>query len=190
MAEHLYIVRYAVEHQSVSPSLLIGGQQMDILRESEPLDVAVIFTGLGGQHIAVFPSVGAGSEEGDVGGGVVRQVIGLDEDGVSVHIHIPHKIEGVRLRVVVAIVTFYDLAILVPQGSAVPEHGHAILGVIVQIPGSQRVLVLVLKLDESATELRQILIDQIVKAVTAQDGVVLDDLNIAESVDYVLVDIP
>ena len=89
-----------------------------------------------------------------------------------------------------AVIALDDLAVLVAQGTAVPEHGHTVLGVIVQVSGTQGVPVLVPKLDQRASELSEVLVDEIVEALAAEHCVVLNDLDVAECVYNILVDIP
>ena len=169
---------------------MVLGQDVDILRESKLLQSPFVDSGHGRKHVVVFPSVGAGAESGDVGAGVVVQIICLDEDGVCVHVDIIREAECLELRIVVAVIALDDLAVLVPQGSSATEHGHTVLGVIVQVRGPKRVTVLVAKLHQRPPELCEILVYIIIQTLAAEHSVVLDDLDIAESVDHVLVHIP
>ena len=163
---------------------------MDIAGERELLQIPFIDAGHRGKHIVVPPRVGACSENSDVGTCVVVQVISLHEDGVRVHVDIVRESECLEFGVIATVIALDDLSVFVPQGSTATEHGHTVFGVIVQIRGSQRVAVLVAKLDQRASELRQTLIDKVIQALAAQHGVVLDDLDVAECVDHVLVHIP
>ncbi len=88
------------------------------------------------------------------------------------------------------VITLDDLSVFVTHGPSATEHGDTILGVIVQIRGPERVAVLVAKLHQRPPELCEILVYIIIQTLAAKHGVVLDDLDIAESVDHVLVHIP
>ena len=190
MAKHLHIVRNPVIYQGVSPCLLVLGKNMHVPEERELFQSPLVKTGLRRKHVVVPPCVGAGSESGYVRACVVVQIISLHKYRVSVHVDVVRETERLELGIVMAVIALDDLAVLVAQGTAVPEHGHTVLGVIVQVSGTQGVPVLVPKLDQRASELSEVLVDEIVEALAAEHCVVLNDLDVAESVYNILVDIP
>ena len=129
-------------------------------------------------------------EHRNPGFSVVVQRPRLHKDGVGEHVDIAIEIEALYLGIVSPLNTLDELSVLVLEGSSTGKGGYAVLGVVIKVPGPKCVLVLVLKLDNSATELGEILIDQIVELVTAQNRAVLDDLDMTYRLDNIIVDIP
>ena len=52
------------------------------------------------------------------------------------------------------------------------------------------IAVLVKQLDQGTTELRQVIVDEVIQTVAGKDGPVLDDLYIAIGIDYAHIDVP
>ncbi len=188
--EHLDIVQSPVVNESVRPSFLILRQYVHLSEESELLKIPFIQPGLGRQHIVVLPRIGSCPESSGVGAGVVIQIISLHENGVGVHIDVIREAESLELGIIMAVVALDDLTVLVTQSTAVPEHSHTVLGVIVQVFGTQGVAILVAELHQRSPELGEALVDQVNKAFAAEHRVVLDDPDIAERVDHIPVDVP
>ena len=190
MTEHLHFITGAVVDQRVGPGLLTLGQKMDVGGEGEFINVSLIEASLGREHVVVLPGIGAGAERGTVGFGVVAEKIRLHEHRVRVHVDIVRERERAELGEIRPFDTLDDLAVLVTQGSSATENRDTVLRVVVQIPCPERVAVLVPKLHQRASELREVLVDQVIQTLAAEHRAVLDDLDIAEGVDHIRVDVP
>ena len=163
---------------------------MDGFVEQEYLPVPVIPPGVGAQHVLILPCNRAEAESGEIGIGVIFKLLSLHENRVRVHVDSTGESEGADLGVVGAVLAFDDLSVLVLHRSTAPECRHTVLGVVVEVSGAESILLLVLKLDQGTAELGQILIDEIIELVAAQNGLVLDDADIAECLYEIGVDIP
>ena len=190
IAEHLGIIESPVVDQGIGPSLLVPCQEMHVPGEIEKLRLLVIGAGVGGQHILSPPGMRACTKYGHRSLCVEVQVVRLDKHRVGVHVDIPVETESLRLGVITAHVTLDDLAVLVPERTAVTEHGHTVTGVVVQIHGAQGIPVLVLKLDQGSPELSQAGADVIIQIITRQDGLVLEDTDMTDGLDDIGIDIP
>ena len=188
--EHLDVVQPPVVNESVRPCFLILRKDVHLSEESELLKIPLIQPGLRRQHVVVLPRIGSGPESSGVRAGVVVQVVSLHEYGVSVHVDVVREAESLEFGIIMAVVALDDLTVFVTQCSAVPEHCHTVLGVIVQVFGTQGVAIFVTELHQRSPELGEALVDQVNKAFTAEHRVVLDNPDIAEGVDHVPVDVP
>ncbi len=77
------------------------------------------------------------------------------------------------------------LSVGTAHGGSSTEHGHAVLGIVVQDFRTQHVLLLVPKLHESAPELRKVVIHKIIQLVAGQLRVTLQETDMPHTVDYV-----
>ena len=158
---------------------------MDIPPEEEELPAAVVPAVVGRQHIVVLPHVGGIAEIGGIQVGAVLQAGSLDERGIGIHVHRVVEDEEIGLGVVGTVIALDDLAVLVAHGTAVLEHGHGVLGIVVQVAGAQGVVVLVFQLHQGAPELGQVFIYHILKRFALETGAVLDNLHMPHGVDDV-----
>ena len=94
------------------------------------------------------------------------------------------------LGVVGAVEALDNLTVLVFHRGSVLEDCDGILGVVVEVVGPQRVLVLVFELDQRAAELRHILVHHILQGLAPEGCPVLDDAYVTYRIDDVGVDIP
>ena len=163
---------------------------MDPLVEEEDLAQAVIPAAIGREHVVLLPGEGFVPERSHVVPGIIDQFGGFHEHRIREHVHPFGKGKQLGFGIVGSGLAFDNLPVLVPHGSAVAENGHGVTGVIIQIMRSQRVPVLVLQLDERAAELCQVFINQIIQFVAGKNGLVLDDLYIADGIDDLVVHVP
>ena len=163
---------------------------MDIPVEEKLFPSAVIPSGIGREHRIVLPGIGTRSENGNVGPGIIFNPRGLDKDAVSKHIDIRHEGEQLDFGIICPRQAFDYLAVGGAHRAASPEHGHTVLGIVVQIPGPQHIAVLVLKLHKVAPELCEVILYEICELVAGQLGIVLENLHVAHCLDDIGVDIP
>ena len=163
---------------------------MDILHESEHFRGTVVRASIRGEHIIPPPSMRPRAEYRDRSLSVKVKVICLDEHGVGVHVDIAEKTESLCLRVVPSNIALDDLAILIPERPSVTEDGDTICCVIVQVPRPERVPVFILKLYQTASELRETTADIIIQIITRENSPVLDDPHMTNSLDDIGIDIP
>ena len=163
---------------------------MDIISKEEKLPASVIPSTIGGKHIVVLPDIGRKTEGGKIQIGLIHQFLCLDENRVREHIHIILKCEFLDLGIIRTVAAFDDLTILVTHSSSVHKHCHRVLRIIVQMPGPQRIMILVRKLYHRASELRKIIIDEILEIVAGQNGLLLKDADIAPGINYLGLHIP
>ena len=163
---------------------------MDISGEEELLSRPVIHSGVCGEHLVVLPGIYWGIESGQLQIRVERHIIRPHENGIHVHIHAADELERLDLGIVCSVRAFYDLPVLVPHRGSVLEYGHGVLGIVVQVSGPERVVVLVLQLHHASAELRPVLVHEVIQFVTAKDGLVLEDLYVAVRIDQGCVHVP
>ena len=162
IAEHFSIFRVPEIFQRIRPSLLILSQQMDVIIKKEYFFGSVVPPGISRQHILFLPCVSPFAESRKTLVGIIFKMICLYEYGVGEHIHVPIEKESLYLRIISTHVPFYDLATLVPERPPISEYGDAILSVVIQIIRPQSILLLILKLNESATKLRKVILNIVV----------------------------
>ena len=163
---------------------------MDVFCESEQLRRPIVGSRIGSQHIIPSPGIGSGSEHSHRSLSVVVKGIRLDEHRIGVHVDIFVKPEKLDLGVVTTHVTLDYLAILVPERATIPENGHTIFCVVVQVGGPEGILLLILKLDQRSAELSQAAADVIIEFVTRQGSVILKNAHMTDGLDNLPVNIP
>ena len=163
---------------------------MHTVGKEEQFPRPVVPAGVGRKHVVFFPGIGPAAEGGETPVGIVGQAGRLDEDRVGEHVDIVRESEQLDLRVIGTRLALNDLAILVLHGATALEHGDAVPGVVIQVTGAEHVVVLVFQLDECPAEFSQVPVDIISKVVTRQDGLVLEDLDMANGLDQLLVNPP
>ena len=163
---------------------------MDVILEKEYLLSSVIPAAVGGKHVLVLPCICPLTECCKVVVRLIYQTICLDEDRVCKHVHIVLECECAYLRVICSRAAFNDLAVLVPHGSSVHEDSHRVFCIIVQMSGPQGIMIFIGKLDHRASELRKILIYKILKIITCQNGLFLQNAHMSPRIDYLALDIP
>ena len=190
MSQQFNVVGQPVEEQRIGPTFLGLVHHMDPLVEEEDLAQAVIPAAIGREHVVLLPGEGFVPERSHVVPGIIDQFGGFHEHRIREHVHPFGKGKQLGFGIVGSGLAFDNLPVLVPHGSAVAENCHGVTGVIIQIMRSQRVPVLVLQLNERAAELRQVFINQIIQFVAGKNGLVLDDLYIADGIDDLVVHVP
>ena len=163
---------------------------MNVIPEEEHLTPPVVPPSIGGKHILVLPCIRTVSELRKVPVRLVRESCRLHKDGVSEHVHIVYKSEELYLGLVAPCLALDYLPVLVFHGAAAPEHGDTVLGVVVQIPGPEDIVVLVPELHHITAEFGKVPVYMVYHLFTLQFSLFLDYLHIADSVYYLRVDIP
>ena len=163
---------------------------MHVPTEEEEAVPAVVPAGSGGQHILIFPDIGLIAKGREIALGLIDQGSRLDENRVGEHIDIVLKSEHLDFGVVGAVLAFNQLSVLVAHRAAVGKDGDAVLGVVVQVTGTQHIVVFVLQLHQRTPELSQILVHPIHQFVAGQLSAFLQDFHMADSVDIAFVHIP
>ena len=163
---------------------------MDIVIEKKELPVAVVPARVRRKHIPVLPGICLGAEDRAVLVRVVDYARGPDEYAVSEHVDVVGEGEGLERGVISSAEALDDLTVLVPHRPASFEYGDAVLGVVVQKPGSQEVAVLVLELHERSPELGKVLVYEIDHTVAGQDCGLLEYLHVAYRLDLLDVHVP
>ena len=190
LPQHFHVVQGTAVVERIGPGFLVLGQQVHVPPEEEQLLVPVVPAVIGGEHVVVLPHVGPVAEIGRIQVAAVFQAGGFHEGRVHVHVHLVVEHEQAGLGIIGTVQALDDLPVLVPHGRSVLENGDGILGVVVQIARAEGILVLVLELDESAAEFREVVIHDILQGFGGQPGPVLDDLHMAHGVDDVGRDVP
>ena len=190
LPQHFHVIDGAVVVERIGPCFLVLREQVHVPSEEEQFLVPVVPAVVGGEHVVVLPHVGPIAEIGRIQVAAVFQAGGLHEGGVHVHVHLVVEHEQPGLGVVGTVQTLDDLPVLVPHGRAVLEDGDGVLGIIVQVPRAEGILVLVLELDDAAAELRQVVVHHVLERARSQPGPVLDDLDMPHGVDDVRRDVP
>ena len=190
VAVHIDGHREAVEEERIGPSLLRRGQSVHVAFKEEEVARAVVPAGTGGEHIILLPGIERLREGRQRGVRVVDQPGRLDEDRVGEHIDLVDEGKDLDAGIVGAVDTFDDLAFVVAHRTALLKDGDGILRVEIQEAGTQQVAFLVGKLDEGAAEFGAVLVDDVVEFVAGQHRLILKDLDVAESVDQVAVEVP
>ena len=176
--------------QGIRPGFLVFREQVDVFAEHEQLPAAVVPAVVGAEHLVVLPHVGGVAE---VGGGKVAAVFqagGFHERGVHVHVHLVVEHEQVCLGVVGAVEALDYLSVLVTHGRAILENGYGVLGVVVQVAGAQRVVLLVFQLHQRAAELGHVLVHDILQGFAGEPCLVLDNAHVSHGIDDVGAHVP
>ena len=163
---------------------------MDAAAEEEQFPAPVIPAVVRRKHVIVLPHVGSVAEIGGGKVGPVFQAGCLDEGGIQIHVHLVVENEQVGLGIVGAVEAFDYLAVFVAHRCAVLEDGHRILCIVVQIAGTQGVVVLVLELHQITTEASHVVVHHILKRCARKPRAVLDYAHMADGVDNVGVHVP
>ena len=190
VAEHVDRHLEAVEIEAVGPGFLRRGQAVDVAFEEKEVPRTVVPAPAGGEHVVVAPGVEVGHEGREGSLAVVEQVLRPDEDRIREHVDVVEERKELDAGVVGAVDALDDLAVLILHGAALLEDGDAVAGVEVEKAGAEKIAFLVGQLDDRTAELGEILVDQVVELVARQDGLVLEDLDMAEGLDIVAVEVP
>ena len=158
--------------------------------EKELFPAPVILSVVGREHLVVLPGIDRRVERSPLLVSIVRQVLRLDKNGIHIHVHAADELEGLCLGVVGSVQALDDLAVLIAHGGSVLENGHGVFCIIVKVTRPQRVVLLVLQLHHASAELSPVFIYIVIQLVTAQDGLVLQDLHVSERVYYSVVNVP
>ena len=163
---------------------------MHIIGKEEKLPASVIPSSVGRKHIVILPCIGRKTECSQIEFGLINKFPRLDKYGIREHVHIILESELLDLRIICSVAALNDLSVLVTHGSAIHKHGHRVLGVIIQMPGPQRIMILVGKLNHRTSELSEILIDQICKIVTREYRLILKDAHLSPRINNLCLHIP
>ena len=163
---------------------------MDIVPEQENLASAVIPAAIGRKHIVILPSIRVEPERRHIGPGIIDDGSGLHEHRIREHIHPVIERERPYLGIVSTCAAFDYLPLGVLHRTAVEENRHTVLRVVVQMLGTQHIPVLVLELHQCTPELSQVPVNVISQPVSRQHRLVLKNLHIADSVDFIGTHIP
>jgi len=163
---------------------------MDIIREKEKFLPFIIPSSGGRKHVHILPHVCRGGKGSKILFRLIYQSICLDEYRVGKHIHIVSKCEFLHFGLIHTATALYDLTVLIPHGTSMHKHSYRVLRIIIQMPGPQRVMILVSQLYGRAPELRQIHIDKICKLVTGKNRLILKYADIAPCVNDLRLHIP
>ena len=172
-----------MEEKAVAPPLLILGHHMDVLGEEKQFICPVIPTAVGGQHIVLMPGIRPETECSEILVGFIFETSGLHKDGIREHVHVIVEGKSLYLGIICSGPALDYLSVLVPHRAAIHKDSHGILRIIIKMAGTQGVVVLVGKLDNRSPELSKILIHQIRKFLTGQNGLVLKYAHIAPRLD-------
>ena len=190
LSKHLDIRSVAIEEQRVAPSLLTVRHDMNIVPEKEHLIIPVIPSAVCRQHILILPGVGIEAEGRKILRRVICQGVSLDKYRVCEHVHLILECELLQFGIICSIHTLDYLSILVTHRTTLAEHCHRVLGVIVKMTGTERIVILVSQLDYRTSELSQVGIYQISELVTLENGLLLKDAHMSPRLDHTGVDIP
>ena len=177
-----------VEH--IAPGIVRRVEHEHVVGEVDHLVRAVIPARIGAQESVAAPHVGIPSE---IGLPLLREVahrLRLDLDRIEEEFRALFEREEPLLAVVGTLAAFDDAAVLVFERAAVLEHGHAVLRVVGQAVGTERVAVLVDQLDDLAAELGPALVDPVLHLLAFEHGLVLDQLHVAEGLDELGIYVP
>ena len=194
--EHLGIVEQVgrpvvlVVIDFIGPGVIIRVEHEHVVVVVKDLVLAVIPAAVGPQETLVPPGVGVLSEVGFLLFGEIAERLGLDLDRVHIDFHALFEGEESFLAVIGPSAALDDIAVLVLECAAVLEDGHAVLGVVYQFRGAQRVAVLVEEFHQRAAELRLAVIDPVEHLLALEHRVVLDDLHVAVGLDELGVHVP
>ena len=163
---------------------------MHIAEETEGLRLAIIDSRIGGEHVVVLPGIQRLLEIRPLQVRMIEQALGTHEHRIREHVDLVLKGEQADLGVIGPLPALYDLALGIPHGRPALKHGHAVLGIVVQVPGAELVPVLVGQLHQGAPELGHIPVYQIVHAVAVEHRVLLHDLDVAPGLEKVGIHVP
>ena len=163
---------------------------MNLVCKEEQLNSPVVPSGFGREHVFVLPSIGIASESRKIIIRFIDEIIRLYENRIGEHIHIPVESELLYLRIISSVYALDDLAIFVTHGSTFAEHSYRVLRIIVEISGSQYVMIFVLQLDKSTSELGKIFINQICKLIACEDCLILKNADISPCINETGIHIP
>ena len=155
---------------------------MHVAAEEVQFLLPVVPAVVGAEHFVLLPHIRSKAE---VGGGKVTPVLqagGFHEGGVHIHVHLVVEHKQAGLGIIGAVQALYHLPVLVPHGCTVLEHGHGVLGVVVQVAGAQGVLLLVFQLHQVTAELGHVLVHHVLQGFTGKLGLVLDDTHVPHGV--------
>ena len=188
--EHLHVGCVPVEIEGIAPGFLCVSHQMHVPREKEHFPAPVIPSVVRRQHIVILPGIRPPPECRETEVRLVFQMGCLDEDGVREHVHVPGESESFQLGIVGSVIALDDLPVFVPHSPTAAENCHAVLCVVVQMPGPQRVVILIGQLDDLSTEPGKVLVNQINETLAGEHSAVLDYADIANRVNDPRVNIP
>ena len=163
---------------------------MDVLPEHVELLLAVVPAVVGAKHFVILPHVRSIAEPGCGKVTAVLQAGCLDERGVHVHVHLVIEHKQLCLGVIGAVKALNYLTVLVTHGAAVLENSHGVLGVVIQVFGAERVLILVYQLHKVSAETRKVLVHNILQGVAGKGGAVLDNAHVPHCVNDIGVNVP
>ena len=159
---------------------------MNLVVEEEGFTLPVVPSAAGRKHIVVFPEVDVGVESGFFEVGAVVQRFGLDEDGVSEHIDLVGECEETGLGVVGAVDALDNLAVFVFHSGSAGKDCNTVLGVVVEVAGTQDVVFFVYQLDYAAPEFCEVLVHEVVESLAGEHGSFLHQLDVADCIDDVV----
>ena len=190
VAKHFHVLGVAVEIQGVAPNLLICGKAVHVPLEEKQLLITVVPSAACGKHIAVLPKIHVCNKFHPVLLTVIYQVAGLNKNGVREHIYLIAEGKELGGGIVCAFAAFNDLTVLVTHRAAVAEHSNTVLCVVVEVPRPEKIVLLVAQLNDAATELGKVFVNQVIELITCQNRFILNKLHVSPTVYDFCIDTP
>ena len=190
VAKHFHVLGVAVEIQGVAPNLLICRKAVHVPLEEKQLLITVVPSAACGKHIAVLPKIHVCNKFHPVLFAVIYQVAGLDKNGVREHIYLIAEGKELGGGVVGAFAAFNDLTVLVTHRATVTEHRNTVLCVVIEVSGTEQIVLLVAQLNDAATELGKVFVNQVIEFVACQNRFILNKLHVSPTVYDLCIDTP
>ncbi len=92
--------------------------------------------------------------------------------------------------VVGAFAAFNDLTVLVTHRATVTEHRNTVLCVVIEVSGTKQIVLLVAQLNDAATELGKVFVNQVIEFVACQNRFILNKLHVSPTVYDLCIDTP
>ena len=176
--------------QLVGPGIVALVEQEHVVGELHHPGRAVVPARIGPQEALVAPDIGVPPEMGPFLVVEIPQILRLDLERVHVELHASLESKEPLLRIVRAVAALDHVAVLVLERAPELEPGHAVLGVVGQALGAQRVAVLVEEFHQRTAEQGPVLIDPVEHLLALEHRLVLDELHVAIGLDEAAVHVP
>ena len=182
-AAHQYVIGGAVEIEGVAPALLLAGQSPDLLREEEDIVRSAVPAAAGREKIVILSEIYRRDEQRTIPVRLIVERIRTHKHRIGVHIDIADEFEEAEGVEVTALVALDYLAVGASHRGPSAEDGHAVLGIVVEFPRAEHILLLVPQLHHRPSELGEVSVYQIVEGFARKLRIALDHPHVALAVD-------